>query len=333
LKTSLKPYNSFGIEAFANNFTEVVTEIALKKVLDQTEGNVFVLGGGSNILLIDDVQIPTIKVGLKGIEIVEDSPESVLVKAMAGENWHDFVLFCIKKNWGGIENLSLIPGSVGAAPMQNIGAYGVEIKNVFHSLEAIELSSGLLKTFYLDECLFGYRYSIFKDSLKDKCCITSVTFKLSKKPELHLEYGAIKETLERMQIKNPTIKDISDAVIAIRKSKLPDPAVLGNAGSFFKNPVVSNDLLEEIMSVYPSIPSYSVDADSSKIPAGWLIEQCGWKGKKIGNTGCHKDQALVIVNYGDATGREIWNFAQKVKQSVLNKFGVEISPEVNVIGL
>ncbi len=333
MKTSLKPYNSFGIEAYANSFAEVTTEIELMKVLDQTTGDVFVLGGGSNILLVGDIQIPTIKVGIKGIKIVEENSDSVLVKAMAGENWHEFVLFCINNNWGGIENLSLIPGSVGAAPMQNIGAYGVEIKNVFHSLEAIELASGLLKTFSLDECLFGYRCSIFKDSLKDKYCITSVTFKLSKTPELNLEYGAIKETLGKLRVKNPTIKDVSDAVISIRKSKLPDPAVLGNAGSFFKNPVISNDLLEEIMNVYPSIPSYSVDADSSKIPAGWLIEQCGWKGKKIGNTGCHKDQALVIVNYGGATGNEIWRFAQKVKQSVLNKFGVEISPEVNVIGL
>lgn len=332
MKTSLKPYNTFGIDAVALNFQEIKTLSDLRQSLNSINQKPLILGGGSNILLLNDVEIPTLKILLRGVEVVDENRDSVFVRVMAGENWHAFVLHCVANQWGGIENLSLIPGSAGAAPMQNIGAYGVEIKDVFHSLDAMEIDSGKVKTFSAEDCRFGYRQSVFKEELKNQYCILSMTLRLSKVPELNLEYGAIKDTLEKMHIKNPTIKDVSDAVIQIRKSKLPDPAVLGNAGSFFKNPVVHNDLLEDVMMLYPSIPSYSVDADYSKIPAGWLIEQCGWKGKKVGNTGCHKDQALVIVNYGDATGKEIWDFACMVKHSVAQKFGIDIVPEVNVIG-
>jgi UDP-N-acetylmuramate dehydrogenase len=239
-------------------------------------------------------------------------------------------LICIEKNWAGVENLSLIPGTVGAAPMQNIGAYGVEIKTVFEGLEAIHIKSLQKRTFSNAECKFGYRESIFKHELKGEYIITSVTFKLSKKPAINASYGAISEVLKSKQIENPTIRDISNAVIQIRSSKLPDPAKIGNAGSFFKNPEVSSSKFEQLKTDYPTIVGYPTE-NGVKLAAGWLIEQCGWKGKMVGNTGAHKDQALVLVNYGNASGNEIYALALEIKKSVSDTFGVEINPEVNIV--
>jgi UDP-N-acetylmuramate dehydrogenase len=272
-----------------------------------------------------------IKNSIKGISIVKENENHVWVKAMAGEVWHEFVLWCINHNLGGVENLSLIPGCVGAAPMQNIGAYGAEIKQVFDRLEAVELLTGQVVTFTNMQCKFGYRESIFKNEAKGKYIITSVTFKLNKNPEFNITYGAIQQTLHEMGVSSLSLKAISDAVIQIRKSKLPDPAVLGNAGSFFKNPEVDKSLYDQLKVEYPTLVGYPTLGNKIKLAAGWLIEQCGWKGKVIGNTGSHKDQALVLVNYGNATGNEIYSLALDIQASVKQKFGVEIVPEVNVV--
>jgi UDP-N-acetylmuramate dehydrogenase len=331
---SLQPLNTFGIEAKAKEFVDIHTKEELQVLCSNfnlTTRKVLVLGGGSNMLLTQDVDGMVIKISIKGIEVIKEDNDHAWIKANAGEVWHDLVLWTIDKGYGGLENLSLIPGCVGASPMQNIGAYGVEIKNTFDSLEAIELDGGELKTFSHAECKFGYRESIFKQEAKGKYIIVSVTFKLTKKPTLNTSYGAIQQTLEKHQISNPTIKQISDAVIEIRSSKLPNPKVLGNAGSFFKNPEIPNQQFEELKNQFPDIIGYPASTGHTKVAAGWLIEQCGWKGKKVGNTGSHKDQALVLVNYGGATGKEIWQLAMDIQQSVKEKFGITITPEVNVI--
>jgi UDP-N-acetylmuramate dehydrogenase len=278
-----------------------------------------------------------IKNSLKGIEVVVETETEVKVKVQAGEVWHNFVQWCIENNYAGIENLSLIPGLVGASPMQNIGAYGVEIKDVFEQLEAFHLSTGETVTFNLNDCAFGYRESVFKNKYQQQFFITSVTYRLAKLSSsktnyrFKTDYGDIKNTLAEMQVYNLTLKAVSDAVCHIRTAKLPDPKVLGNAGSFFKNPSISRQKFEELVLKNPVMPSYLQNDGTLKIPAGWLIEQCGWKGKVIGNTGSHKSQALVLVNYGNATGNEIWKLAQEIKKSVLDKFGIEIMPEVNVV--
>jgi UDP-N-acetylmuramate dehydrogenase len=331
---SLKPYNTFGIEANASQFVELQTleEVqVLCQTFNLTDRKLLILGGGSNILLTKDFDGMALKINLKGIEIVKENDEEVWVQAMAGESWHSFVTHCVEKNWGGVENLSLIPGCVGAAPMQNIGAYGTEIKAVFSSLKAVEIATGEMVEFNNEACEFGYRESVFKNKYKGKYIIVSVIFKLNKKPILNVSYGAIQDVLNEKGITSPTIQDISNAVIAIRQSKLPNPAELGNAGSFFKNPEIPAEQYQRLKNEFPEIPGYPAPNNQVKVPAGWLIEQCQWKGKIVGNTGAHKNQALVLVNYGNATGNEILNLAKQIQDSVYNQFKINISPEVNLI--
>ncbi|WP_130736448.1 UDP-N-acetylmuramate dehydrogenase [Flavobacterium sp. J27] len=328
---SLKNYNTFGINAKANQFVAVHSKEELASVL-QNHNDIFILGGGSNMLLTRNIEKLVIHVALKGIEIVDTNEDFVWVKANAGENWHEFVLYCIEKNYGGIENLSLIPGNVGTTPIQNIGAYGVEIKDTFFCCEAMEIATQKLVTFDKESCVFGYRESIFKNELKNKYIITSVTFKLTKKNHyLNTSYGAIETELNTQNITSPTLKDISNAVIAIRKSKLPDPKELGNSGSFFKNPIVSKSSYEKAKANYPEIPHYPISDTEVKVPAGWLIEQAGFKGKRFGDAGIHKNQALVLVNYGTATGAEILAVAKEIQQAIFEKFGIAIEAEVNII--
>jgi len=332
LNVSLKPYNTFGLDAKAKLMTRVNSIASLQHVLaDRKLKNEerFVLGGGSNILLTNDINGLVIKNEMAGIEVINETSEHFFVKSGAGVVWHELVIHCIASGYAGIENLSLIPGNVGAAPMQNIGAYGVELKDVFHSLEAVEMATGNVETFSAADCAFGYRESVFKRKLKGQFIISSVTLKLSKKPNFNTSYGAIEEELERLGIASPTIKSVSQAVINIRQSKLPDPKVLGNSGSFFKNPVVPTSKYEELKGQHPNIPGYPA-GDETKLAAGWLIEQCGWKGKVVGNTGCHAKQALVLVNYGNATGVEIFNLSGQIMKSVYDTFGVQLEREVNV---
>jgi len=337
---SLHDLNTFGLEVKSKYFSEVNSvedfyELIASEIYQQNKK--LILGGGSNVLFIEDYEGLVIKNCINGISVVNENTTEVIVKAHAGEVWHEFVLWSIEKNYAGIENLSLIPGLVGAAPMQNIGAYGVEIKDVFHELEALDMETGKLLKFNLQDCTFGYRESVFKNKFKDKFFIVSVSFKLVKLSSANAlyrfktDYGDIKNTLSEMQVYDLNLKAVSDAVIKIRQSKLPDPKDLGNAGSFFKNPSVEKEQYEELILKNPVMPNFPQKDGTIKIPAGWLIEQCGWKGKVIGNTGSHKSQALVLVNYGKATGREVWNLALEIKKSVSEKFGVEIIPEVNVV--
>ena len=330
---SLKKYNTFGIDIIAEKFISVNSLAQLKEIISSHK-DIFVLSGGSNILLTQKIIKPVIHINFKGIELVENEEDDnvVFVKVQAGENWHEFVLWCLEKNFGGIENLSLIPGNVGTSPMQNIGAYGIEIKDVFHELEALEISSNSIKKFTIANCNFGYRESIFKNIDKNKFIISNVTFKLTKKKHtLNTSYGAIQDELKKNNIKAPSIKDVSNAVIAIRKSKLPDPKEIGNSGSFFKNPVIETDQFNSLIQKYPGIPNYVISEDLVKIPAGWLIEQCGFKGKRFGNVGVHKNQALVLVNHGNATGLEIYELSRKILKAVLDKFDIDLDTEVNII--
>ncbi len=329
---SLKAFNTFGIECFVERFVEVKTIAELKQVLHENKNKpLFILSGGSNMLLTKNIEGLVIYLNLKGIEMISDTENNVSVKAMAGENWHEFVLNCLKNDFGGLENLSLIPGNIGSAPIQNIGAYGVELKDTFESCTTVEIATGIEKIFTKDQCNFGYRNSIFKNELKDKYIITSVTFNLSKNNhKLNIGYGDIQNLLKERNIENPTITDVSDAVITIRQSKLPDPKVLGNSGSFFKNPVVDFETFQKFRKKNENAPFYEVSATEFKIPAGWLIEQAGFKGSRFGDAGVHKNQALVLVNYGNAAGEEIWDLAMKIQQTVKEKFGILIEPEVNV---
>lgn len=329
---SLKSYNTFGIDVKARKFVEVETLEELKDLLKQAYASeLFILGGGSNMLLTGDIGKTVVHINLKGIEITEETDDDVVVRAMAGENWHQFVLYCIEKGFGGIENLSLIPGNVGTAPIQNIGAYGVEIKDTFVSCSALDVQTLELKTFSREECEFGYRESIFKNSEKGKYIITDVSFRLKKKDhQLNTSYGSIDELLKEKGISKPTIKDVSNAVISIRQSKLPDPRELGNSGSFFKNPVVSRKTVEKLQKSYPEMPFYVLDEEMVKIPAGWLIDQAGLKGFRQGDAGVHKKQALVLVNYGNASGAEILELSRMIRQKVRERFGIEIQPEVNI---
>lgn len=330
---SLLPYNTFGIFANAKYFTLFSSTEDLKNILQSTEvktNGLCILGGGSNILLTKDVDKVVLKNELKGIEIISQNNEVALVKCAAGEVWHSFVLWCIENNLYGVENLSLIPGTVGAAPMQNIGAYGVEIKDVFFELEAMQIDSLQMKTFNQAQCEFGYRESFFKRKGKDQYIITSVTFQLNKKANLNASYGAIQEVLTAKQIENPTAKDISNAVIEIRQSKLPDPKEIGNAGSFFKNPEIATKHFLVLKKVYPSMPGYTLTESLTKVPAGWLIEQCGWKGFRKYDLGVHAKQALVLVNYKQALGVEIYNLSTQILESVKNKFDIVLEREVNI---
>ncbi len=330
---SLKKYNTFGIDIIAEKFISVNTLSQLKEIIS-CHKDIFVLSGGSNVLLTQKIKKPVVHINIKGIELVgnESDNNAVFVKVQAGENWHEFVLWCLEHNYGGIENLSLIPGNVGTSPMQNIGAYGVEIKDVFYQLEALEIASNTIKKFDKANCNFGYRESIFKNIDKNKFIITNVTFKLTKKMHsLNTSYGAIQEELTKNSIKAPSIKDVSNAVIAIRKSKLPDPKEIGNSGSFFKNPVINRAKFNSLKQKYPGIPNYNISEDLVKIPAGWLIEQCGFKGKRFGNAGVHKNQALVLVNHGNATGLEIYELSQNILKAVLEKFDIGLDTEVNIV--
>ncbi len=327
-------YNTFGIDVTARYFTVANTLEDIRAVLSEDiyrSENPLILGGGSNVLFTKDIERPVLLNRLKGIDLVGEDNEYFYVKAQAGENWHQFVLHCIKNELAGIENLSLIPGNVGASPMQNIGAYGVEIKDVFHSLEAFHVKDHVVKEFNATECSFGYRESVFKNKEKDHWIILNVTFRLRKRPIFKTDYGAIQEELDKMKLEKMTIKAISQAVIAIRTSKLPDPKKLGNAGSFFKNPVVSYDVINEIKMTHPQVPMYPIDEETAKVPAGWLIEQAGWKGKKLGTHGVHDKQALVLVNHGGATGREVYDLSSAIIADIQSKFNITLEREVNIL--
>ena len=328
---SLKPYNTFGIDVRAEHLVKVRSADDFVEALGSRLRPMFILGGGSNLLFTKNIKGLVIKNEIKGIKVERSFKHCVHVSVGGGENWHEFVLWCIKKSMGGVENLSLIPGTVGAAPIQNIGAYGVELEEVFVKLEAIELKTGRKRIFWKKDCGFGYRDSIFKKEAKGKFFITKVFLRLTKKPKLNLSYGAIQATLKANGVRKPTIRKVSDAVIQIRNSKLPDPAKIGNSGSFFKNPEVSKSKFKKLQNRFPNIVFYELSSGKVKIPAGWLIEQCGWKGKRVGQTGTHKNQALVLVNHGKATGKEVFQLAKRIMKSVEKKFGIKLTPEVNII--
>lgn len=330
----LSLYNTMGVSANARFFAEVDTEDKLRHILafaEEKDLRVLVLGGGSNILFVDNFPGLVIHQTSKGVDIVSENDELVEIRVDAGENWHKLVQFCVAKGWGGIENLALIPGNVGAAPIQNIGAYGVELVNVFSRLDALFIETGDIKTFTKEECAFGYRDSVFKKELKGRIVIMSVNLILQKKPSVQLSYKALSDYLEESGITNPGIEEVSKAVTAIRQSKLPDPNEIGNTGSFFKNPVIPISLFKNLKEKYPGLPAYSVSEEQVKVPAGWLIEKAGWKGEREGEVGMHAKQALVLVNYGKATGQELWEFANKVKKSVSQQFDIDLTPEVNII--
>lgn len=326
---SLKPYNTFGLDVPAEYFTELTSTGELAEATDIHEAK-HVLGGGSNVLLTKPVTGVVLLNRLKGISIEKEDDAHVWLKVMAGEVWHELVLHAISNGWAGIENLALIPGTAGASPMQNIGAYGVEAKETIVSVTAWHWQEKTFVTYTNEECRFGYRDSIFKHELKEKVFITSVTYRLNKKPTFHTTYGAITHELEKMNVQELSIQAIANAVINIRTSKLPDPKKIGNAGSFFKNPTITLAHFELLQTNYPNIPSYPVSSDMVKVPAGWLIEQCGWKGYRNGDTGVHEKQALVLVNYGHANGSDIWQLSGEIVTSIKERFGIELEREVQV---
>lgn len=330
---SLKKHNTFGIEAKASEFVAIHTLEELKTVLKENPNKPkFILGGGSNMLLTQDIQALVIHVDLKGIQVIKEDEDFVWIEAKAGENWHEFVRYTLTQNYGGLENMSLIPGNVGTTPVQNIGAYGAEIKDTFVSCEALHMDSLETKTFTKSECHFGYRESIFKQDVKGQYIITSVIFKLTKRNhQINIGYGDIQKELESKGISKPTLNDVSNAVIAIRQSKLPDPKELGNSGSFFKNPIISRTHFEQVQTKFPDIKYFDISPDAVKVPAGWLIEQAGFKGMRIGDAGVHKNQALVLVNYGNATGTDILNLSKEIQKKILEKYGIAIEAEVNII--
>jgi UDP-N-acetylmuramate dehydrogenase len=326
---SLKPYNTFGIDVASEYFTEL-SDIAELPEMTALKHPKHILGGGSNILLTQPVKGLVIRNSLKGISVEREDNEHIWLRVAAGEIWHDLVLYVIERGLGGIENLALIPGTVGASPMQNIGAYGVEARQTIESVTFWYWKEQTFVSYNNRECEFGYRDSIFKHSLKDKAFITSVVYRLNKYPEYHTSYGAVEQELEHMEVRELSVKAIAHAVINIRTSKLPDPKVIGNAGSFFKNPTISLAQFNELHSRFPALPSYTVSDTLKKIPAGWLIEQCGWKGYRKGDTGVHAKQALVLVNYGNAKGNELWELSGEIVSSVKERFGIELEREVQV---
>lgn len=350
---SLKPYHTFGINVMTRQLASFSDKETLEEILEAVPGSPrLILGGGSNVLFTKDFDGIVLKNEVKGLDVIAEDEDYVYVRAGAGENWHGFVEHCIGRNLGGVENLSLIPGCVGASPMQNIGAYGVEVKDVFQDLEAYRLEDGVTERFTLNDCGFGYRESVFKGKFRDQFVILNVTFRLRRKPVFHTTYGAIEQELERMGIKELNIKAVSEAVIHIRSIKLPDPRRIGNAGSFFKNPVVSGERYQALMAAFPGIPGYPAETETAgaeedtltagsggfpakpaamKLAAGWMIEQCGWKGYRKGDAGCHDRQALVLVNYGNAAGKEIYDLSEEILQSVQQRFGVVMEREVNII--
>lgn len=330
---SLQSYNTFGIEARARFFKEVADEDSLLATLahcGKTRKELFVLGGGSNVLFMSDLDRVVLRNAIGGIQVLDEDTMRVRVKVGGGMVWHQFVLYAVSKGWGGIENLSLIPGTVGASPIQNIGAYGVELKDVFDGLEAIHVISGEKRTFNAAECEFGYRDSVFKRAYRGQWIITAVVFKLWKQGEVNTSYGDIKRVLAELGVSKPGIADVSRAVIQIRQQKLPDPAMIGNAGSFFKNPEVAIDFFAALKERFPNLPGYLLE-NSVKVPAGWLIEQAGWKGHRSGNVGVHERQALVLVNFGGARGVEVQQLATQIQESVNAKFGIFLTPEVNYV--
>lgn len=338
-QVSLYPYNTFHIQATAKYFAPFSTVDELQEALGifykhqpaTAPGNLFLLGGGSNILFTKDVDGLVLKNELHGIEKVNEDEEYYYIKAAAGENWHQLVMYCVEHNYAGMENLSLIPGSVGASPIQNIGAYGVEIKDIFYQLEAYDLLEKAVVKFGLNDCRFGYRDSVFKHRYKGRFIILNVTYRLRKMPVFNISYGAIKEELEKMGTTELSVRAISQAVINIRQSKLPDPNVIGNAGSFFKNPVIDAGHFLQLKETYPNIAAFAVDDKHWKVAAGWLIEQCGWKGYRNGDVGCYNKQALVLVNYGNATGKEVYDLSAAIIGSVQDKFGIALEREVNIL--
>lgn len=330
---SLKDHNSFGIDVRADKFISIENINDLRSLLRKSYASeLFILGGGSNMLLTGDIHKTVLHIALKGIKVASETENEIIIEVAAGENWHELVLWTLAHNYGGLENLSLIPGNVGTAPIQNIGAYGVELKDTFVSCKAMNVQTLEEKEFSLKECEFSYRNSIFKNQLKGQYIITSVKFRLSKKNhELHIDYGSIRSELEKNKITSPKIQDISNAVIAIRRSKLPDPKDLGNSGSFFKNPVIQKAEFEKLKSENPEMPSYEVSENQIKVPAGWLIDKAGLKGYREGDAGVHKHQALVLVNYGEATGAEILALSKKIQKDIQDLFNIELEAEVNII--
>lgn len=334
---SLLPHNTFGIQANCDRFIDMETEddvMKLKDMLDDKDMPLLIIGRGSNLLLTDDYHATVLHCSIKGKTIVKEDGNSVLLRCGAGEEWDSIVDYCVAHDWQGIENLSLIPGEVGASAVQNIGAYGTEVKEIIHSIEAVEISTGKKHTFSNEQCEYSYRQSKFKNEWKDRFIITHVTYRLEKSTDYipKVDYGNIKSELERKGISMPTMKDIRDVVISIRKDKLPDPEVEGNAGSFFMNPIVEKATFMNLLEQYPDMPHYNVDSEREKIPAGWMIDQCGWKGRTVGRAGVHAKQALVLVNRGGATGEEVVNLCHLIQEDVKSKFGIEIKPEVNICG-
>ena len=328
---SLKNYNTFGIDVTAKRFISIDSVYQLQELL-KVEKDIFLISGGSNMLLTKDIEKLVIHIDIKGVSIDHENENEVFLTVNAGENWHEFVLWCVDNNYGGLENLSLIPGNVGTCPIQNIGAYGVEVKDTITKVETLHIETSKLVQFSNEECKFGYRNSIFKNEVKGKYIITSVSFKLTKQNHnFNTSYGAIEAELASKNITKPNLKNISDAVIAIRKSKLPDPKEIGNSGSFFKNPVITKAHFLTLQKTYPEIPSYIISENQVKVPAGWLIEKAGFKGKRFGDFGVHKKQALVLVNYNNATGKDIYNLAETILKEIKSKFDIKLEIEVNVI--
>jgi UDP-N-acetylmuramate dehydrogenase len=332
---SLQPYNTFGINVSTQRLIIIETQEELQDFLRENTDALQVLGGGSNILLTKDVNKTTLLIRIKGNTIVQETDDFIDITYGAGENWHEAVLFAVENNWGGMENLSLIPGTVGAAPIQNIGAYGTELKDIFVQLTACSIADGSERIFLPEDCHFGYRSSIFKHQEKGKYIITSVTVRLQKNPRINLTYKALKKAIENEfhegSMEQLTIKDISDTVCKVRTSKLPNPETIGNSGSFFKNPEISADKVQELLIQYPSMPNFPTSQNLVKVPAAWLIEQCGWKGKRVGNTGTYKNHALVLVNHGNASGQEIHECAKAIQKSVVERFGIDLEMEVTVL--
>lgn len=323
--------NTFGIDVNAKRFVNITSVYELQQLVKK-EKDLFLLSGGSNMLLTKDIEELVVHLNITGISIDNENDSNVYLTVNAGENWHNFVLWCVSNDYGGIENLSLIPGNVGTCPIQNIGAYGVEVKDVITKVEAIEIATGKLVSFSNNDCDFGYRNSIFKNTHKGKYIITSVSFCLQKQPhQLNTSYGAIEKQLESNNIEKPTIKDVSEAVITIRNSKLPNPKEIGNSGSFFKNPVISTTHFKSLLEKHPEIPNYPISKHEVKVPAGWLIEQSGFKGKRFGDAGVHDKQALVLVNHGNASGKEIYELAKTIQQTIQENFSINLEIEVNVI--
>lgn len=334
-RVNLAPFNTFGVTEYARWFTRIEKPEQIPALLQHarfSSGPHLILGGGSNVLFTRSFEGLIIRIELTGIKVIREDNEYVWIKAAAGENWHKLVMFCVQNNYGGIENLSLIPGTAGAAPIQNIGAYGVELTEVLEEVDGFNLTTGSTHTLSAGDCRFGYRDSIFKHELKEKFLISSITLRLTRRNHrLRTSYGAITDILKGMNISQPTIQDISKAVIQIRTSKLPDPQHLGNAGSFFKNPVIDSKHYHLLKEKHPDMPGFIIDSQQVKIPAAWLIEQCGWKGKRLGDAGVHVHQPLVLVNYGRATGKEILQLAHQIHDSVVDKFNIDLQTEVNII--